>query len=221
MEILDWFFIILISFAILVLIVAIFQFLSSISKNKKIKELKKKRTKNKRKHKKNVAKRKKLEGKRKKERIRAMLLFLMGLLAMGGAFYSRYYQSMNLNERDSAAVVQGYVLNTEIERQLASIEKEGNTEKLKKNVQELSARLASYGARIPDGRLSKKGQLMLKQLYKNMKELGLNLSNQSVDSLKEKETLAGYQDDVKKIQENQKKVFDYFHVDESALKEKQ
>lgn len=219
-EILDWFFIILLSLAIVVLICAIFQFLSSISKNKIINELKKQRNKNKRKRKKMIVQRKKLEYQRKKERTRAIVFFLVGGLAIGGAFYSRYYQSMNLSEKDSTAVVQGYLLNTEIERQLASIDKEENIEKTKKNIQELSARLASYGARRADGRLSKEGQLMLNQLYKNMKELGLNLSNQSLDSLKEKDTLASYQEDVKKIQANQTKVFTYFHVDESALKEK-
>ena len=53
-----------------------------------------------------------------------------------------------------------------------------------------------------------------------MKELGLNLSNQLLDSLKESETLASYQEDIKKIQVNQKNVFIYFHIDESALKDK-
>ena len=219
-EILDWFFIILLSLAILVLICAIFQFLSSVSKNKKIKDLKKLHSKNKRKRKKMMIQRKKLENQQKKERTRTIIFLLMGVLAIGAAFYSRYYQSMNLSEKDSTAVVQGYLLNTEIERQLASLDKEENVEKSKKNIQELSARLASYGARRADGRLSKDGQLMLNQLYKNMKELGLNLSNQSLDSLKESETLASYQEDIKKIQVNQKNVFTYFHIDESALKEK-
>ena len=220
MEILDWLFIILLSLAILALIFAFFQLVSSTAKNKKIEALKKQRSKNKRKRKKITVQRKKLERLKKKERKRSIVFIIIGMIAAGGAFYSWYYQSMNLGEQDSTAVVQGYLLNTQLEAQLTAIDKGKNVEKTKKNILDLSARLANYGARRADGRLSKEGQLMLNQLYKNMKELGLNLSNQSIHSLQEGETLAGYQEDIKKIKTNQKQVFDYFHIDESSLKER-
>ncbi|MEI5994481.1 hypothetical protein [Candidatus Enterococcus mansonii] len=220
MEILDWFFIVLFSLAILSLIFSIAYLIFSLVTKKNINTIKSKRVKNKRKRKKLIRKRKKLEAQKKKQIKLGVIFLLSGVLFISGAFYSRYYQATNLGKKDSDAIVQGYYLIHTIEQQLGKVDDEENAVRTQKNLYDLSARLSSYGARSADGRLSQQGQMLLNRLYSAMKELGLNLSNQSVDTLRRQEIMESYKKDIQKTKTNQKKVFDYFDVDEKALNQK-
>ena len=221
MELLDWFFIILLSLAILSLVFFVGFMIFSIHIGNNIRSMKKIRLKNKRKRKKQLRQRRELEKKRKKQ-IRLVTTFLVCTLVFGsGALYSRYYQATNLGKKDSDAIVQGYYLMNEIQGQLEQVETTENEVKLQKNLYDLSARLASYGAREANGRLSDEGKILLNRLYTNMKELGLNMANQSIETLRNKGVLEGYLADIKKAKENQAKVFTYFNVNENALKQKQ
>ncbi|WP_087639329.1 MULTISPECIES: hypothetical protein [unclassified Enterococcus] len=132
----------------------------------------------------------------------------------------RYHQATNLGDRDSDGIVEGYYLLNETSQQLEAIEQTENIEKTRKNIRELAAKLSSFGVRYADPRLSVEGQQLLNRYYSQMKELGLNLNNQSIESLKGKETYDIYMSDIKKGQMMQKKVFDYFKVNEGALQQK-
>lgn len=218
MEILDWFFIGLLSVAILCLFFTVVFFVLNLNARKKIRALKKKRPKKKSKRKKWLRVYKQQERSKKRYVKWMVALFIFGFLAGGSAFYSRYYQATNLNADDSKALVQGYLLVDEINKNLEQVPTTKNPEQLKNTIYELTSRLSSYGARQANGRLEEEGRLKLNRLYKNMKELGINLSNLPVEVLKNETTYEGYLADVKKVQENQKEVFRHFHIDEAALK---
>lgn len=218
-EILDWIFTVLVSFFILGLIFSVIYLFSLLKTQKRLKKLKKNKPKNKKKRKKWVRQRKKGERQRKKQ-LRLVLFFIIGSLICGAtAAYSRYYQATNLGEKDSDAIIQGYHLINGIQKQLDQIDDKKYEVKIQKNLYDLSARLSSYGARNADRRLSPEGQLLLNRFYANMKELGLNINNQSVDSLRNKKIMDGYDSDLTKAKQNQEKVFTYFHIDERALTE--
>ncbi len=72
--------------------------------------------------------------------------------------------------------------------------------------------------RTADGRLSAEGQKDLNRLYANMKELGLNLGSQTIETLSDQTTLEAYQADLEKTKTNQKKVFEHFRINEDSLK---
>lgn len=161
-----------------------------------------------------------LQTKSRKQFKFGMIFFLFCGLLVGGAAFSRYHQATNLGDRDSDGIVEGYyLLNTTFE-QLNALEKTVNIEKSRKNLRELSAKLSGFGARYADPRLTIEGQRLLNKYYNQMKELGLNLNNQSIESLQEKTTLDNYLQDVEKVKMNQEKAFTYFKVNESALKQK-
>lgn len=220
MELLDWVFIGLVSVAILCLVFSIISGWLVLKLGSQIKRLKQKRVKKKRNRIRIKRQIRKLERQRKQPKRAWVLFMIVFVLTTGGAASSRYYQSTNLGAADADAIAQGYNLVNQIENQLNQGKSEGaDIEKIHKNIYDLSGRLSSYGARKANGRLSKEGQLLLNRLYSNMKELGLNLSNQSVENLQDSELMASYQVDLEKTKQNQKKVLAYFRVDEKKLQE--
>ncbi|WP_254907627.1 hypothetical protein [Candidatus Enterococcus lemimoniae] len=159
--------------------------------------------------------------KKGKKQIQLGLMFLLlGTVLAGGAAFSRYHQATNLGDRDSDGIVEGYYLLNKTSEQLASVQETPNVEKARKNLRELAAKLSGFGVRYADPRLTVEGQQLLNRYYSQMKEIGLNLNNQSVESLQEKTTYKNYLADIKKVQTIQKKVFTYFNVNEAALKQK-
>ncbi|WP_211272318.1 hypothetical protein [Enterococcus rivorum] len=154
----------------------------------------------------------------KKKKLRQVFICLLCCsVSTGTAFYLRYYQATNLGARDSEAVAQGYYLINKIEEQLDADVNEEDTSRVQKNIYELSAKLSSFGTTTADGALSKQGQILLNRFYVNMKELGLNLSNHSSAVLESEELYTNYKEDIKKTRNNQKKVFDYFKLNESSF----
>lgn len=218
MEILDWLFIGLLSLAILCFVFMLIFSVVTMQTGKKIHRLKVKKPKRKPKLKKWKRACRALMKKRKQQ-IRWVITFLLiGIIGLSGAFYSRYYQATNLGKKDSDALVQGYFLISGIEEQLNQVQGTDNPKKVQGTLYDLSARLASYGAHSANGRLSEEGQKQLNRLYSNMKELGVNMGSQTVESLSDQETLDGYKADLKKTQDNQKKVLKYFRINEASLK---
>ncbi|WP_025873487.1 hypothetical protein [Enterococcus crotali] len=220
MGILDWTFVLLISSALLFVLFAGFSFFLSVSTGKKARKFKRKPPKNKQKRKKFLAKRRILEKQRRHQQNVGVLFIICMLLTGGSAFYSRYYQMTNLEAGDSEAIVQSYYLIDEIQGQLINLKNGTNPEKSIKNLREVSSRLASYGVRRPYQGLTEDGQKVLTRHFALMKNLGVNLASQSVESLTNPEIMESYVTDVNKIKESQKRVFEEFKVNESALKQK-
>ena len=220
MEILDWLFTGFLSLAILCFLFMLIFLIIAVLTGKKLNQLKAKKPKRKSKIKKWKRACRILMKKRNRQLRKLIFFLLIGTLGAGGAFYSRYYQATNLGEKDSDALIQGYFLISGIEEQLSQVQGANNPKKIQGTLYDLSARLASYGAHSANGRLSEEGQKQLNRLYSNMKELGVNLGSQTVESLNDPDTLESYRSDLKKTKGNQKKVFTYFRINEASLKEK-
>jgi len=220
MLLLDWFFIGLLSGAILISLFALLVLSLSFVTNKKEKQLRGKRSKNKRKNKKIKRERYRLKVKKKKQIRYAISLVVLAVLLAGGAWYTQFYQKTNLAEEDAANIVQGYYLLSEVEKQIESVKDTANVEKTSSNLRELSAKIASFGIKSANGRLTIEGQQILNRYYIQMKELGLNLNNQSVETLRSEEVYTEYVENLSKVKKIQKKVITYFKVNEVALKNK-
>lgn len=221
MNLLDWLFIVLLSITILSFVFFVWSLVWMYYTKKQSKNISCRNIKKKKLRKKRIRQKKKLERKSHYYLKQSIVLLFVGFLIGGSAFYSRYYQLMHLGEKDSHAIVQSYSLLNTIDEQLTRLDKPEESSKVQSTLSDVSGKLASYGKRSADERLSQDGQNLLNRLYKNMKELGLNLSNQSVQTLNDEETLNGYEADIQRTRSDQKKVFDYFHIDEKVLKQQQ
>lgn len=205
--------------AVIFLVLLLACLVSFFVAGRNLSSFRKRRPKNKKKRKKWARQIKRME-KQRSTRLKLAVLFLfLGIGCGGGGFYARYFQMTNLDTKDSEALVQGYFLVNELEEQLDSLSETDNVKKVQANVYTLSARLASYGASLPDGRLSQDGVLLLKKLYKSMKELGLNLSSITESSIQDQGIVESYYQDIEKIRTMQDQVFDHFRINKSSLKQ--
>ncbi|OJG97649.1 hypothetical protein RV18_GL000717 [Enterococcus termitis] len=161
---------------------------------------------------------KNIEKLRKKSIVRFLACMMFIALLGGGAFYSQYYQSTHLNQDDSTALLQGYVLVKELEVQFDKIPETDNSEKVGATIDDLSGRLASYGVRIASSRLGEEAQSSLNRLYQKMKEFGVNTTGQPFDSLKNAENYDSYKSDLNAMKNIQKKIFKQFNIQESSIK---
>lgn len=219
MSLLDYSFVIALSCALLFLLLSLFYLIATFLTRKKLKPLKRRPPKNKQKRKRFLVKRRKLEKQKKKQRNLALFFMLLMVLTAGTAFYARYYQMTNLEAGDSEAIVQSYYLLDDVETQLTNIQKGENPEKSIKNLREVASRLASYGARRAYTGLNEEGQKDLNRYFSMLKDLGVNLNGQTVETLEAPGSLDGYFSDIKKVKENQSQVFKEFQVNEAALKQ--
>lgn len=221
MVLLDWFFIGLLSFAMLCLLLSIFFLFYFFSLRKELNKKKwRKGPKNKVKRKQWLRARGKLDKRRKRYRTNVILFLFMMMISAGSAFYARYYQLTNLTSEDAKVVVQGYILTEDLKEQIIIIKEGGSVEKVYPQFQEITALLVTYGNRPVSGGLSEEGAKLLTRYFVSMKNAGLNLSTLSEEQLGKQETLDGYLKDIEKINQRQKAVFKYFSVNESALKQK-
>lgn len=222
MSVLDWSFVLLLSSTLLFSLFGFLFFISSFRTGRKYKAVKKKRPpKNKKKRRQFLRLRKQLEKKRKKQLFRSVLLLLIAGLSLGTGLYSRYYQQNHLPSEDSEALVQSYYLLDEAQLQINNIAAGENPQKSIKNLQEITSRLASYGARRASLSLAEDGQNLLNRHFTLLRELGVNLNGQTVDSLANQTTAESYLKDIEKVQESQSSVFKRFSVNEQALKKQQ
>ncbi|MGM0125866.1 hypothetical protein IGI37_003267 [Enterococcus sp. AZ194] len=220
MSIIDWVFIACISISILCGVFGVFFFIRIVYTKKELNRLLG-ITPPKRKKKKRLWMRKikQLKQTIKKQRSTSISLFLIGLLLVGAGFGGRYYQSTALSKEDTAAIVSGYYLTTEIKGQLALIEEDPS--RARTNITELSGRMASFGIKRADGRINVEGQRLLNRYYKQMKEFGLNISGELNYVLEEPERRQSYEKDLEAILKIQKQVTEHFNLKEDALSKRE
>lgn len=220
MGVLDWSFVSLLALSILFLFLTISFLGFFLVNNSKYKANKNKRIKNKKKRRKFLSIQKKLQKKKNKQLIKSVVFFCISLTFLGGSYYTRNYQQNHLDGDDSQAILQSYFLLDELQTQLDNIQKNENPQKSIKNIKEISSRLASYGSRKASGLLQEDGQNLLNRHYQLLREIGVNLNNQTLEMLEETSVNEAYINDIKKVNENQKKVFERFNINEKALKQK-
>lgn len=220
MSIIDWLFIAFISISILCGVFGVVSLIRAVGSNRELKKLQEMSPpKLKKKKRLWMRKIKLLMITRKKQQKTALFLFLLGLLLVAGGFGGRYYQSTALSKEDTASIVTGYYLTTEIEKQLALVEEDPS--RARTNITELSGRMASFGVKRADGRINVEGQRLLNRYYKQMKEFGLNVTGQMEPLMTDEEVRASYETDLKTILETQKKVTKYFNLKEDALSKRE
>lgn len=151
-----------------------------------------------------------------------IILFSLLLVTSGIAGYSKYYQLTNMTAADTETIVTGYYLMSKVGEQLDErLNNSIDSKKLNENVHNLSVRMASFASKRANNSGSSEGQQLLNRYYAQVGQLGVNLaSEQFADTADEPTTLATYKLDIEKAQKNQKKVLDFYKVDEGSLKEK-
>ncbi|MBO0470111.1 hypothetical protein JZO66_06115 [Enterococcus sp. DIV0242_7C1] len=219
---LDWSFVVLLSSAFLFTLFSLVLLLNVFKSKKRLKAIKRKRPpKNKKRRKRFFVAKRKLQVTLKKQIMWTIILIFMAGGTSAGAVYSRYYQQNKLNGKESESIVQSYYILTELTTQLENVNKNENPQKSIKNVRGLSNKLVSYGFITASVSLKEEKQHLLNRYFIGVKELGKNLSEQSVETLQEKEAYQGYMNDIEKIKANQTEVFKEFKINEAALKKKQ
>lgn len=148
------------------------------------------------------------------------LLSMILVSSVGGYIY--YYQMTNLTKVDTDNIVSGYYLLDQIEEQLAlATKEEADSEQVKNNIHTIAIRIASFSAKKGNDRGSREGQQLLNRYYAKVGQFGINLSSQSYQELVEKpSTQTAYLEDIKGILETQKKLLDFYTIDEASLREK-
>lgn len=124
---------------------------------------------------------------------------------------------MHLSQKDSKAVIQGYYLVDNIEKELQAAKTTDNDVKAGKNIKLLAGQLSSYGIYKATIRNTEQGQKALNKYYKSMKELGINLSSQTDGFFKDETLLNEFEADVAAVKKNQEAVVSYFKINEKAL----
>ncbi|MBO0471768.1 hypothetical protein JZO66_14510 [Enterococcus sp. DIV0242_7C1] len=219
MTILDWIAVICLATAILFLLSVTLFFILFIRAKKDVSKLTKIRTKNKKKRKR-IIRAKRQAQKKQKRNILLSILCLIASLAFGaGSAYTIYYQASNLSEADQKAIVNGYYYLNEIENQLSDAADNGDEKTISTNMNTLASRLSGFALNKADYRISSEGQLLINRYYTSMKELGVNLSSQSLEVYRDPKQLETLKADVEKVKNNEKAVFKKFNVDEKSLAE--
>lgn len=220
MTILDWFFIGCCSAFLITFVIGVFSLILSVSTNKNFNDLKRKRPKNKTKRKRWQRACQQLKKKKQGQVKRGIILIILSILFASSGLYARYYQMTNLSSSDSRIIVQGYFISEEINQTFQELQNGANVEESKEKLMELTSLLTSYGTSTPSNGLSKDGQKVLNRYYVQLREYGTNAYSLSSEQLNNQETISTYLEDLKRVQQTQKKVFEEFGVDETALKQK-
>lgn len=203
---------------ILSLLSASYNIMQYIRSSRQVKLLCMKKSKNK-KRKKKLAKKRYQMQRKKTWHFRLMLVFLgLSLISIGNSAYLSYYQAVNLTTDDSNAVVKGYYLLRDFEKQVnISASKKSEEETIQQNIRYLATGLASYGTKKASGLNTKEGQLTLNRYYNALKELGMNASTQTNNFYGNEQLKDEFLRDIKKAQSYEKKAFDYYKVNSSAF----
>lgn len=191
----------------------------SHSASKEWKKVRKRRFKNKKKQKQANRICKQLEQKKRKQRHLAIVCFILCMLAALSAGYARYYQLTNLTAEDADVVAKSYYLVGEMEKQIKAIDNGASPEKTVKNLRNLSAQLASASIQVASQGMTLEGQKLLNKHFALTRNLAVNISNQTQETLVNIETRTTYLNDIAKVTESEQTIFNHFKVNESALKQ--
>lgn len=143
-------------------------------------------------------------------------LFFSGLISsfllMGSTFYSYHNQVDKLDKQDASTLARGAALLWELEKQMEQVQTNDNQQKMQETLYNLTARLNNEGTKKADQHLSKEGQKLLNGFYINLKELGVNIGKESLESLGETVVYEEYVADIEAAKTNQQAVFSYFYI---------
>lgn len=220
MSVLDWLFIGLLSSGFVSILVLLFVSTRLFSIKRTLNMLNRKRPKTKQKRRWLKKKKYRLQKQNRFFLRWLLLLAIFGIVTICGALYARYYQSTNLTAEDSNMIVQSYFVTEEVNTNLKDIESGGSIDKIQPKLRDVSSLLVSYGNRNLAQGMSEEGTSLLIRYKAMMKELGTNIYALSSEDLANAQLVSDYQKDLEKLTQSRKKVFDYFKINELALKQK-
>ncbi|MGX7202946.1 hypothetical protein BCR22_10830 [Enterococcus plantarum] len=221
MTTLDWFFSIGLVLAVLAILFFILFLVLTIRTGTKLKTISRKRAKTKKKKKRLRIAKKKLIRQKKNQRTAAIISLVASLLLGAGAFYSAYYQAMNLTTDDSDSISKGYYLLSDFNGELSKAGSGSESQdKMETNLRYLANSIASYGTKKASTVNTQEGQLTLNRYYNAMKELGTNVMRNYTQIYNNPDLAKDYQEDVKKVKEYEQKVFKLYNINEAALNQK-
>lgn len=220
MSVLETLFIILVACTLLSTMGIFLYLILFYNTKKSIRSLMNKRFKSRKKNKKITRKKNKLIKKKNKYRYSMIITVICAAIFGGGSLYISYYQSMNLTNNDSDAVVKGYYFLQDFQEQLDIAKNEGDSkDKLEQNIRYLSTAMASYGIQKASTLNSKEGQLVLNRYYISLKQIGMNASTQTTNFYGNPSLVSEFNEDIKRVKEYEKAAFDYFKVDSTVFSE--
>ncbi|WP_430603013.1 hypothetical protein IGJ02_000348 [Enterococcus sp. DIV0724b] len=220
MSVLDWLFIGLLSSGFVSILVLLFVSTRLFSIKRTLNMLNRKRPKTKQKRRWLKKKKYRLQKQNRFFLRWLLLLAIFGIVTICGALYARYYQSTNLTAEDSNMIVQSYFVTEEVNTNLKDIERGGSIDKIQPKLRDVSSLLVSYGNLNLAQGMSEEGTSLLIRYKAMMKELGTNIYALSSEDLANAQLVSDYQKDLEKLTQSRKKVFDYFKINELALKQK-
>ncbi|ALS03007.1 hypothetical protein ATZ33_16960 [Enterococcus silesiacus] len=202
--------------SVLLFILFLFFFIKTA---KEVKFVEKKRSKNTKRKRQLARKRKQLRIEKKRMKRRTILFMVLATLFLGGSQFVSYYQSMTLSKEDEDVIVKSYFLLNDFDQQLENAKTESESkDKIDGNIRYLAGAITSYGANKASDLNTEEGQLALNRYYKAMLDIGTNAMRMTTGIYGNEEIASDYQADIKRARVYQKKVFELYKVDESALK---
>lgn len=209
-----------ISATILLLILMIVSFIQVFLVNREYSALEKAKPKSKRRRRRWRRALDEIEDKRSKKIRITLFSLLAALLIGGGTGYAKYYQSTTISEQDIDNIVYGYYLLEQIEEQIQGIS-ETSDQKSEENIHTLAVSLSSFASKKGSDRSTVDAQILLNQYYARIGQFGVNISSQNFKELKETpDKQEEYLNDIATIKKTQKKVIDFYKIDEKSLKSK-
>lgn len=220
MTILSWFFVVSYSIFLIIFCTSLFSFIGSYLTHKNLDRLNQKKPKDKPKQKRWLYAKRRLKIRKKTQIKRGFILLILSVLFMSVGTYAHYYESTNLSSTDGNIIVQSYFITDEVNKQLLNIQENEQVAEPQEKLMELSSLLTSYGSAAPSNNLGKEEQRLLTRYYVQLRDYGTNLYSLTPEQFKKKEIISSYRDDLKRIKQTQKKIFNQFNVNETALKQK-
>ncbi len=218
MEVMELVLLGLIVVSIVLLFFSFTLFFRNIYTRKKIKFITLERSKSRRRKKENNQKIKQLENE-KRSRVKKMIfLFIVSLILVASSSYMKVYISRRISSEDEATFAKAYYLvrNFEEQIELAATESE-EEEKVVRNINYLATTMASYGIYKANYLNSEEGQLILNKYYDGVKELGVNHTTIAGDFYGNPTLLEETKADIERIKVNEKKVLEFYKINESVL----
>lgn len=219
MTVLEWTIVVGTAVAILSFFFTVALFIRFTLKTIKLKKMPRSKIKNPKKRKKVAYVRHRLMRMRKQSLQFACLFLVFTVLFSGGVSYASYYQSVTLVPEDRQTLARSYFTTKEFYEELAIAAKgEGSKDEIYSDLQRLATELATSGTSRASRSYAEEGQTVLNRYYNALKELGKNAVTNLPNFYGNEELVLEYQEDLQKVENYQKQVFDYYKVNEASMK---
>lgn len=219
MTILDWGVVLLLVLGLLGMLFFCYFCILTVKVSRKLKYFRKRRTKNSKGQKGRNNKLVRLEGKYQKRRLWTVASLIGGLFFLASSLSVDHYRTINLGERDSRAIVEGYYLLREFASELDRSEKAlGSQKKVESNLRYVLTSLCSFGVQNTSAAKRGTGQKKLNQYYGALEELGTNGITNYTKFYNNPKLITEYRQDIEKVRNYEKKVIEFYRINQVALK---